>query len=82
MSISQASTNRDSLAMIVYDRLFSEARHRIASQPLLSGVNLGRGEDELGETAYYPRPDLLCNVVYASSLCEVRQREEHTVSEI
>ena len=37
-----------------------------SAQPLLSSVNVGKGEDELGETAYYPRPDLLCNVIYAS----------------
>ena len=31
------------------------ASHRIASQPLLSGVDKGKGEYELGETAYYLR---------------------------
>ena len=40
------------------------ASHRIASQPLLSGVK--RSRRTWGKQRITPDPDLLCNIIYAS----------------
>ena len=41
---------------------FWQKSHRIASQPLLSGVNIGKGESELGEKQRITPGQIYCTV--------------------